>query len=652
MTASIQRSARRHGIRDLASSIRLLLPVPVLLAIAAPAAARYGPDAQDLAWFLARPKAGPTRFYDVPPDRTRQCRIARMTRSCVLEPDSGLRSRPFEVQSDGTNLDLPFAALCPPRRDEPCHGDLGLEISIVESGVDIPAVIHRGSASHANPHWESARLDLARWVGKKVVLAIRAQHSGGDPMTDSARPALLVWGEPIAPSRLWAEPERPNVILISIDTLRADRLGSYGYTRPTSPNLDRLAEQGVRFESVTTQSPWTSPAHATMLTSRFPSSHGVNQSFARFSENNGSFRTLHEDTPTLASSLRSIGYETLAFVGGGTVSQALGFSIGFDAFDEAHRGLSDELLERLRAVLSRSGQQNPFFLFLHTFEVHAPYSHTRFAEPLMTPDQKAAIEDFQRGRYMGELSKLLLQNGLLLPEITSALYDGGIRFTDEFLGRLFSTLRNFGLYDDTLIVVTSDHGEEFAEHDAARFYDAHCATLWEEAIEIPLILKPPKAMGLSGVITTPVQLVDLLPTVLDLVGAPIPSTAQGRSLAPLLRGHDQDAPQTLISEATCQGPEWKALRRGPLKYISTYEVEGEERSGVPGKLLDQMLFDLSADPGEKVNLVEREPALARELRSTLEGRLEELSRAAPDQPATEKIDPELRRALEALGYIE
>jgi arylsulfatase A-like enzyme len=481
---------------------------------------------------------------------------------------------------------------------------------------------------------------------------------------------LAVRPRPV-PEETHAPPAGPwtNVILISIDTLRADRLGCYGYERPTSPVLDDLAANGARFARAISQAPWTTPSHMSLFTGLYPSEHGLNLGWAEFRsfrDGRGGYRRLQPEIPTLAERLRAHGYRTLARTGGGTVAGELGFARGFDEYLEPKRGprsgrrlprskLRPELLADLVAWVE-SSRDAPFFLFFHTFEVHAPYLHAELARPLLDDAERAHLDRFftepLRGRPLEALREHLERGGLFRAEVTSAMYDSGIRHTDAFLGRLFAELRQLGLWERTLILVTSDHGEEFGEHDPERFYDAHCRTLYDELLHVPLILHAPGLVPPGVVIDEVVELVDVAPTMLELLGLPAPEGISGRSLAALLRGGTGDPNASALSEAVCSGPEQKSLRTARHKYVAAFDAPGGERSGIPGPRRWQRLFDLERDPGEQHDALRARPELVETLRARLGAALAPSSERGFARGTGPGPSEDLLRRLRELGYLD
>ncbi len=434
-------------------------------------------------------------------------------------------------------------------------------------------------------------------------------------------------------------PERPrerfNVVLISLDTLRADHLSAYGYERSTSPVLEALAADGVLFEQFVQNGGGTLPSHMTMLTSLYPLTHEINPRTGR---------RLPAARETLAERLHAAGYHTAAFTDAGWVRGKFGFSQGFDIFDQAG-GHLETILPKAERFLERNADR-PFFLFLHTYDIHSretghPYScpgdpHREFLDE---------AEDIEACR--GELcGTALLQwaNGevvsgraraedLFAPHEVEALrarYDGCIRYADTQVGRLLERLRSLDLYDRTLLIVTSDHGEEFLEHGLF----LHRRGGYEELAHLPLILKLPYSSVRGARVPHLAAMVDLMPTVLEVVGVDGPvDQMQGRSLMPaVLQG-------TPIRQATHLH---RVLRTERYKYFGQRE---------------KRLFDLSRDRREQHNLigeVEPDPRLLRQLEELVAADYRRRDQLAASEERTEEVtlsDQEIRE-LKALGYLE
>lgn len=419
-------------------------------------------------------------------------------------------------------------------------------------------------------------------------------------------------------------PPRPNVILISLDTLRTDRLSCYGYERPTTPEIDAFAAQGMRFTRAYAPHPWTLTSHMTMLTGRMPSDHGVDED-----------RRLSSSIPTLAELLELEGYTSLALVDPVVwLNERFGFDRGFAAYRRAY-GDADVRIEMLRPMLDDLGD-GPFFLFLHFFDPHSDDD----AQPY-----EAADEDHElfcgwfQGSFTGCIgercaSKLLKAANDEEVELSAEerryihdTYDAGVRTMDRALGALFRELEARGLYESSIVILTSDHGEELGDH--GKFLHG---THYEECVSVPLVVRMPD--GGSGTVSDAlVSHVDLAATVLELCGANR-SLVDGHSHAELLRGEAYGPRSSLFFDA---GGGNLGIRRGSHKLIS-------------GRL-----FDLDADPAEHTNLLadDEVPELAVELRTALDeerARLAGAARARADEDVSIGLTDSDRDAVRDLGY--
>ena len=395
---------------------------------------------------------------------------------------------------------------------------------------------------------------------------------------------------------------RPNVLLVSIDSLRADHVGSYGYTRDTSPTIDRLARRGVLFESAISSASWTIPAHMTMLTGLPPEVHDVRTNT----------RALGPDALTLAKVLQDAGYETAAFVSGPTVMAQYGFGRGFALFDEsmvqtnrarAHLGItSPGLADLVDGYLERwdyGGREAPFFVFLHMWDVHYDYTPPEPYDRMFDPD------------YTGDLTSVNFEhNPKINPGMDKrdlqhliALYDGEIRFTDEHLGRVLDRLRAMGVLDDTIVVVTSDHGEEFFEHGLK----GHAKTLYDEVLHVPLVISYPRRVRFAQRVRQQVRMMDVAPTILGLARVPVPpgfgaaGLAKPYALADLSPFIAGVRPRLGVPELPAFSDLLGMLGhetsiRTPAAKLIHYDKPR------PGHLGTE-IFDLARDPGEQRNLV-------------------------------------------------
>jgi len=422
-----------------------------------------------------------------------------------------------------------------------------------------------------------------------------------------------------------------NVVLVSLDTLRADHLGCYGYGRPTSPALDALAAAAVRFASVTAPAPWTLPSHATLLTGLYPHRHGVKNYGTR----------LDDVTPTLASILAAKGYRTGAIVNHHFLGPNFGLMRGFAEADyvsewsdddPATRRLidrSDLITDKAIAWLARA--EPPFFLFLHYFDLHSDYAPR--------PEYRAMFAGDYAGAIDGSTEQLLAirANGTRLDPADRdhlvALYDAEIRQLDDQLARLFRALDARGLSDRTLLVVTSDHGEEFMEHGSV----LHGRTMYQEVIAVPLLVRGP---GIPrGVrVAQNVSLADLAPTILDVLGVAAPLGIDGRSVAGYWREPDRLHPEHLaFAEAdwTNAQPDIKRMvRREGHKLHLDRTTDATE------------LYDVLADPDEQHDLGAQQDDRVRELRADLDAFARDERPPVTVAPPTGDVLDRLR----ALGY--
>lgn len=414
---------------------------------------------------------------------------------------------------------------------------------------------------------------------------------------------------------------RWNVILFSIDTLRADHLGVYGYPRPTSPALDALAAEGLLFERASAQAPSTLLSHAAMLTAQIPQHHGA--SHVRL-------RPLPEEALTLAEILAAQGYETVSWNGGGQLDRAFGTAQGFARYESGPDSFA-WALDKTEGWLRRrreSGEPRPFFLFLHTYEVHHPYT------PGLADLQLFA--DHYAGRLPPQISIDLLQDinhgrVPLSPEDLAfivAAYDAEIRSVDRGFGRLVDYLRQNGLLETTVIVVTSDHGEEFFEHGEVGW---HSHTLYEELLRVPLIVRLPGARFAGRRPVQRVRSIDIAPSLLDLLGLPPAPSFDGRSLLPLFpeEGALEDLPAIAFRD-TAAGEVFESLA------IRRF------------KLAEGKLFDLEEDPWEKRDRAAADPATLAALKSELQREVSRRPGAAPAAPVA--LGEEERERLRSLGY--
>lgn len=458
---------------------------------------------------------------------------------------------------------------------------------------------------------------------------------------------LTFFGTPLAwaaPARA-AEPAaggataRPNILLVSLDTLRVDGLHVYGAPYET-PHIDAVARGGLVFTNFFAHSSWTRPSFGSLLTSLYPSQH-----LAERNASLGVNRKLDDRFLTMAEILKKAGYTTAAFSGNVNVDPVYGFDQGFDFYrGTALRPKSatlpyptgDEVYASFEGWF-RQNKHRRFFAWVNLMDAHMPY---------------AAPEKYRQGlvdsRYGGPVKAPFANADLAKrPGLTDgdkrqvrALYEAGVRYEDEIVGKIVSLLERAGVGDETLVVITSDHGEEFWEH--AGFEHGH--TLYDELIHVPLVMKYPKAFGVTGKVTkvTPiVRQVDFLPTVLDIAGIPAPGDArfEGVSVKTALLG--KSIPEREVySESLHYGAERKSIRTS--KYKLVYHVSSGQIE----------LYDLVKDRAEQVNVAASNPAVAKALMGRLQRWLERVKQSETAKKSSQAAAPDERtkELLKALGY--
>ena len=426
---------------------------------------------------------------------------------------------------------------------------------------------------------------LIRWLCVAALLVLGACQSSSQKSVPASAGAR-------APGPL-------NLVLVTIDTLRADRLGCYGYSKIETPNLDQFAQRGVVLENAVAQAPLTAPSHASMLTGMYPTVHKVRDT--------GGF-VLQPSNTTVAAILHQQGWDTAAFVGASVLKKSFGFNQGFAVYDDqmpkpgASKMASEyperragEVVDRAIAWLgSQSGK--PFFLWVHVFDPHSPY------------DPPAPFREKYAGR----------------------LYDGEVAYTDQQLGRLLETVGKKSPPENTLIAVLSDHGESLSEHGEY----THGVFLYDATLRIAFLLGGPGVpKGLR--VKQQARTIDLLPTLLELMGIKAPQGAQGASLRPAFAGKEVPTAysyaETLFTKINMGWAELRGIRTNRWKYIRAPKPE---------------LYDLVQDPAETTNVIAGRPAEAQELEAKLKavtGNVEKVETAVVDRRTVEQ--------LKSLGYL-
>src|SRR5262245_8683513 len=416
-----------------------------------------------------------------------------------------------------------------------------------------------------------------------------------------------------------------NVIVYLVDTLRADHVGCYGYGRPVTPRIDAFARHATLFRHTVAQSSWTRPSTATILTGLLPRTHGLHKRR----------HALTWQAVTLAEALRDHGFRTAGFATNGNVARNFGFAQGFETYKllrRRHHSAPDVNVQATEWLDGWDGRA-PFFLYLHTVEPHAPYSPPLAFRQRFAPGVPDGLSQMRTVKLLHE-RKLAptpeIRRGLL------ALYDAEIAANDAAFGALLDLLVRRDLWQDTLIVFISDHGEEFFDHGGWE----HGKTLHSEMLDVPLIIRIP-GLGNGRVVERQAQHADVMPTVLTALGLPVPAAVEGHSLLPWIRGDgapggEEEEAFSWLDEFGFRGasvttPAWRFI---------------ESRSPT----LERTLFDRRADPGERRDLAPGRPVRTGFLATRL--RLADRPRAGDLKPAEGRMNAEVRQQLRALGYLQ
>jgi arylsulfatase A-like enzyme len=534
----------------------------------------------------------------------------------------------------------------------------GFRVSVRRADKDTPLM----ATTVTTPHrWERRQVDLSPFAGETVSLSLSAA-------ADKAG-VLTFWGAPVVRQRIerdasaGAPPQ--GVILVQLDTLRKDHLDVYGYDRPTAPVLRGLAGEGALFQNAITQTSWTKAETPSILTSLYPSTHGVHKIPER----------LPASATTIAEVYRQAGYATLSYSSAVFTGQFTNLHQGFEELHEAEstigragpRGAktSREYVDRLVDWLG-DHRDVPFFVYLHFFDPHAPYEPNRpydtmWADPKGREEylreqevlKKAKGETFLLLRGMATREELVRSG--LDPEAyirySKDWYDGAIRGMDTEIGRLVERLRDLGLGERSLIAFYADHGEEF--HDHGRMW--HGQSVYGEMIRVPLILWGPGRVAKGVNVDEPVELIDVMPTLLDLSGLAPPPGVQGQSLRPLLTkgaggGWKRRPP---IAEKQPQDTtdfpniaESYAIMDGNWKLIHNVARPPEKP--------EYELFDFYQDPLDQKNVAAEHPDVVARLAKMLDGwhQMAAAAKLKPDSELTKGMTREQLEQLRSLGYVK
>ncbi|MFG0319146.1 MAG: sulfatase-like hydrolase/transferase [Planctomycetota bacterium JB042] len=537
---------------------------------------------------------------------------------------------PIEVPESGARLGLAVGHVDP-------EEEAGIEIS-VEIRADGRSRTRAGSSlvNDGGPlaRWTSVTVDLDEWAGSAVEIVLAAS-------TEAAEPVAVAFANPIVVARREpSTPRPPDVLLVSLDTVRADRVSAYGYSRDTTPALAALAERSAVFTQAIAPAPWTLPSHVTILSGQLPDRHGVRHTSQRIDPST---------VPMLARELRARGYRTVAVTGGGYVAPDFGFGEGFEEYRTAdpapplHLGsdvamrMSAESRRRIDEVLAEP-RDRPVFLFAHTYVAHEYHAEVDDLVAVGVPrDEAEALPQDRRWTSLRKRLRTTDDPARFADELAvmSRRYDAALRAADRLVERVLTASRALERPDETLVVVLSDHGEELGEHgDFGHAHDLH-----EELLRVPLLFFG-RGVG-AGRHDAVVSLADVAPTVRDLLGLdPLAELTDGRSLRPAFAGGPFAGEPALAVSGTPTRQEKHALRGERWKLKVERRPQGNDRV---------FLFDL-AESGEAVDVSGGEVERTKQIANRLEARVAALRRLA-SSTGTAEISPEREEELRALGYL-
>lgn len=451
----------------------------------------------------------------------------------------------------------------------------------------------------------------------------------------------------------------PNVVVFVIDTLRADRLGCYGNSNQPSPTIDQFAKDGILFERAWAPSPYTATSHASLFTSTYPATHGIWNRQRLESKDGDIFPALPASAVTLAEVMRDSGWQTAAIAGGGYVNERRGLAQGFDYFNSKTLGAVNRIDHAINWLKNKRNQEQPFFMFLHTYEVHYPYlpdeEHiNRFDAEYQGPLRKAVsdarvfVDDYMAknpnkspiGPAQKQFFKPLFENENFSErdkEFVFALYDAEIAIVDEQFAKFQTALKAQGLDENTIIIITSDHGEELWEHD---YFGHH--RVWDEVMHIPMMVQLPKHDGETRRQDS-IDLVDVMPSLLSELSLDIPDCAVGQSIS------FRTKPESFEERVHVHQANWPKDRQA-------WRLGNNKVHFFPDEGLAAESYELSSDPTEKNNTNDQEwitrgrTGLGQFMDAS--NRLRESCGLFPVFHSLGSFTDEMREELAGLGYIQ
>jgi arylsulfatase A-like enzyme len=414
-----------------------------------------------------------------------------------------------------------------------------------------------------------------------------------------------------------------------VDALRADHLSCYGYYRNTSPNIDKFAEGGILFENYIVQGTWTPPSVQSIFTSKYPCFQMRPDEHAAF----------NKQDLVLAEILKNNGYFTIAHTGGGFLSPSSGFNRGFDILTENYASFSDNYEASLQWI--KKNKNKKFFLLLHGYDIHTPYQH---------PEPFDRIYD---SNYSGRISGGIKEHWAMMDEHMKkgyvnlsdrdlyrliSLYDGGINYFDNLTAQFLDNLSDLGLMNDTIIIITADHGEELLDHEGVD----HGYSVYDEVIHVPLIIKIPGVNKKEVRVENQVRGIDLMPTILDVLDIKIiGKNFEGRSLIPLLEKDGKIGKMLAYSESFRGNSNKASIRSNEYKYILDLDTKEEE------------LYNLLEDKKEKTNVINQTPPeIIMKYKEYLFKILKKKTTCLSKSGQEGRVSNETLERLKALGYIQ
>ena len=550
----------------------------------------------------------------------------------ALAPDTSFSSDPFEVAAESeliVSMGMLSYGLDIDPKDRPTF-----RVDIIGPEGEENLFETTGQEDFGLDEWNVERVAIPTRVGSPVTIRFYVTPSS-NPKRASAS-ATPLWGVP----RLirTSQSARPNVLFVVLDTLRADHTQPYGYDRKTTPFLSELASRGAVAEEVVATYPTTLSSHWSIFTGLFPARHGV---YPGTSKHNPPAQ------PLLAQIFQDGGYRTSAFTEGGFVHSIFGFASGFDLYHNSTKSEVDDLSSSAKKTFSLAmdwlieARDEPFFLFLHTYQVHMPYEPADAYRRQFAGDYQGAW-----AKEFPAIASYPINNRIMEPTDTEIahiknLYDAEIRELDDLFAQFWSQLEAMGILDDTIVVITSDHGEDLVEHGWLN----HGTTLYDDALLVPLIVLAPDGVTPGTRITCQRSSTDLMPTVLELAGLPVPEGLDGQSMTREFMGGPCVTDRAAFSELTVSTFDSQvdlpivSLRKSGWKLIRHLQSN------------DLEAYDLRNDPNEQHGSVTEPPAeLVRELDDYIDRRPDHLDAHVTE--GEDAIPDELRDSLRALGYTE